>query len=56
MRKKLLESFYGASAAVDDEGSNAAGEALPDSSAALPSDDDNVKDGYMDQDKGDNGG
>eukprot|EP00984_Skeletonema_dohrnii_P025402 scaffold14566_cov158-Skeletonema_dohrnii-CCMP3373.AAC.1 len=56
VRKKLLESFYGASAAVD-EGSNIAGEALPDSSAAVPGDgDDNVKDGYMDQGEGNNGG
>ena len=62
MRKKLLESFYGASAAVD-EGSNAAGGAgtLPDPSTAVPDnkkndDDGKLKDGYMDQDEGDNGG
>lgn len=58
VRKKLLESFYGASAV--DEPSNAAGEALPDSSSALPNNNyDNGqdgKDGFMDQEERHNEG
>jgi len=59
VRKKLLESFYGASAtaAVDEPTNNAAGEALPpDSSTALTDIGEDGKDGYMDQEEGDNGG